>query len=336
MHWKIYLKNGHEFEAVVDHFALVYMVTKMGANEQANQRLTRLCLDLQGYNFRVTHQAGVKHIGADAVSRLLRADEEQFVFSEDQLRDDFEPLTENEKKTLHREFRQDALMLIEMIEKRREENWRAKVELEQEQELREHQEAKTRVTNQDTTEDTAEDTTGSEGAESNIMTTEEGVTVNIDRLKVNAIRTYHSIQHLGANRDVSYLGMSREHSLAQKQLKINRMRAELMRRENQLVQETMDKARQDVKDKTHWDVESLIAMQTRKVKQNLRREELKKRALIEANVDINERDTEFFGNEDSDAENDYVSVNDENEEEDLLDEDSPEWEERSEAYINSK
>jgi len=130
LHWKIYLRNGHQFNAVVDHYALVYMVVQM-SSEQQNHRLLQLCLDLQGFNFSVTHQAGIKHIGADAVSRLLRNNEEPYVRDEDVLRDDWGPLTEAEKSKLHRDFDKDALLLIETINAKRE---RAQQELEEERE----------------------------------------------------------------------------------------------------------------------------------------------------------------------------------------------------------
>jgi hypothetical protein len=50
MHFDVYLRNGFDFDAIVDHYALVYMVTKMCSVEQ-NQRLLRICLDLQTYSF---------------------------------------------------------------------------------------------------------------------------------------------------------------------------------------------------------------------------------------------------------------------------------------------
>eukprot|EP01034_Spumella_vulgaris_P022164 gene22164-28272_t len=120
LHWQVYLRNGHEFEVFVDHFALVYMVTKMGASEQTNQRLLRLCLDLQGFHFSVTHVAGVRHLGADAVSRLLRHGEMPYVRDADDLREDFGPLTEEEKSRLQQEYSEDAWYLIRTINEHRE------------------------------------------------------------------------------------------------------------------------------------------------------------------------------------------------------------------------
>ncbi len=119
LHWKNYLRNGHKFEVIVDHYALVYMVTKMGS-EQQNQRLLRLCLDLQGFDFTVTHQSGTKHLGADAVSRLLQTDEEPWVRDEDDLRDDWGPLTEHEKSLIERQWHVDAKFMIDTINEHRE------------------------------------------------------------------------------------------------------------------------------------------------------------------------------------------------------------------------
>ncbi len=118
LHWKVYLRNHHEFHVIVDHYALVYMVTKMGS-EQQNQRLQRLCLDLQGFRFKVTHQSGVKHIGADAVSRLLRNDEEHHVWSEESLRDDWGPLSEKDKLYCEKLFPTDAELVIKTIDEKR-------------------------------------------------------------------------------------------------------------------------------------------------------------------------------------------------------------------------
>ena len=47
LYWRVYLQNGLPFETIVDHYALVYMVTKMSGSE-GNLRLHNLCLGLQG------------------------------------------------------------------------------------------------------------------------------------------------------------------------------------------------------------------------------------------------------------------------------------------------
>jgi len=70
MHWAAYLSNGIPFEVVVDHRALVYLVT--APTQTANRRLLRYVLDLQGFNFSVIYQKGTKHLQADAVSRLFQ------------------------------------------------------------------------------------------------------------------------------------------------------------------------------------------------------------------------------------------------------------------------
>jgi hypothetical protein len=92
IHWQVYLLNGLEFEVIVDHYALVYMVTKAGGAE-AQQRLVRLCLDLQQFTFKVIHRNGVCHLDADAVSRLLGKDDQPYVRQANELCDDSTPLT---------------------------------------------------------------------------------------------------------------------------------------------------------------------------------------------------------------------------------------------------
>eukprot|EP01034_Spumella_vulgaris_P037747 gene37747-46577_t len=132
LHWKTYLRNGHPFKAVVDHYALVYMVTKM-ASEQQNQRLNRLCLDLQGFNFSVQHIAGEKHLAADAISRMLRQGEAPYVRDENELRDDWGPLKEWEVKQLNEEYTQDAPEMVKIIDEfraqRKESKERAQADL---------------------------------------------------------------------------------------------------------------------------------------------------------------------------------------------------------------
>jgi hypothetical protein len=96
LHWKTYLQCGCPFEVITDHYALVYMVTKMSPTTAGNNRLTKLCIELQGYTFGVTHRSGKSHIDADAVSRLLSTDMEYPILTEDQLRDDNLPPGEKE------------------------------------------------------------------------------------------------------------------------------------------------------------------------------------------------------------------------------------------------
>ena len=45
IHWRVYLQNGIPFEVIVDHYALVYVVTKM-SDAIGNLRLNTLCLGL--------------------------------------------------------------------------------------------------------------------------------------------------------------------------------------------------------------------------------------------------------------------------------------------------
>jgi hypothetical protein len=89
------------FDAVVDHYALVYMVTRMSGSLQ-NQRLLRLCLDLQNFTFRVVHRKGKDNWDADAISRLMQIDEVVRVNTIDGLRTDTSTLTEEERHHLLR------------------------------------------------------------------------------------------------------------------------------------------------------------------------------------------------------------------------------------------
>ena len=121
LHWKIYLQCGQAFEVIVDHYALAYMVTKMGTIE-ANRRLTTLCLDLQGYRFTVIHRKGGEHLDADAVSRLLHVGEPAIVYSEDDLRDDIGPLSKEDQQLLENKFGSlNATVLENIIDRHREE-----------------------------------------------------------------------------------------------------------------------------------------------------------------------------------------------------------------------
>ena len=115
-HWDPYLQNGLEFIVVTDHYALVYMVTKTGGD--AHQRLARLCMDLQGYTCTVKHRSGEKNLLADAVSRLFRVNDIPPVLTIDELRDDFGPLTEEEKAKFEH-FGTEQGFIIETIEDHR-------------------------------------------------------------------------------------------------------------------------------------------------------------------------------------------------------------------------
>ena len=59
-----------------------------------------LCLELQGFTFSVIHRKGALHLDADAVSRLLQKVEVAHILTEEDLRDDMNPLTEKEKTML--------------------------------------------------------------------------------------------------------------------------------------------------------------------------------------------------------------------------------------------
>ena len=102
LHWHNYLSVGAPFEVVVDHYALVYMVTKPAGDTYG--RLARLCLDIQSYTFTIIHRSGALHLDADGVSRLLRKNEVAYVYTADDLRDDIGPLTPEERAYLRREY----------------------------------------------------------------------------------------------------------------------------------------------------------------------------------------------------------------------------------------
>ncbi len=114
LHWKVFLQNGRHFQVVADHFALIYMVTRSGS-EQQNQRLLRLCLDLQGFSFSVTHISGVRHLAADAVSRLLRTNDIPYINTVDELRDDWGPLPPEKVASYHRTYGPEAQFIIDTI-----------------------------------------------------------------------------------------------------------------------------------------------------------------------------------------------------------------------------
>jgi hypothetical protein len=74
-HWGHYLRNNMEFTVVTDHYALVYMLVK--ATKSRNGRLEGYIRYLQDYYFGVTHRAGLKHLDADAISRLFQYGDER-------------------------------------------------------------------------------------------------------------------------------------------------------------------------------------------------------------------------------------------------------------------
>ena len=70
MNWSPYLQNGLKFEVVVDHLALIYLVTSPG--QTANKRLINYAVNMQGFQFKVIYRKGKVHVDADSISRLLR------------------------------------------------------------------------------------------------------------------------------------------------------------------------------------------------------------------------------------------------------------------------
>ena len=115
LHWQVYLLNGRIFDVIVDHYALVYMVTKAGGAE-AQQRLLRLCLDLQQFTFNVIHRSGKDHLDADAVSRLLGKDDQPYVRTANELRDDTQPLTMAELEYIAKTYGKDCELVRKALE----------------------------------------------------------------------------------------------------------------------------------------------------------------------------------------------------------------------------
>lgn len=68
-HWARYLRV-QEFAAIVDHHALLYLVTQ--PSKTSNVRLLNWISELHNYRFNIYYRPGKKHLDADAVSRLLR------------------------------------------------------------------------------------------------------------------------------------------------------------------------------------------------------------------------------------------------------------------------
>ena len=67
-HWAPYLRIA-KFTAVVDHHALIFLITKPAKTN--NGRILHWISDLLEFHFDVVHRAGKLHLDADAVSRLL-------------------------------------------------------------------------------------------------------------------------------------------------------------------------------------------------------------------------------------------------------------------------
>ena len=77
-HWSPYLRL-QKFTAVVDHHALIWLVTRPART--SNGRILHWIADLMEYHFDIVHRAGKLHVDADAVSRLLHYQEMAKEFS---------------------------------------------------------------------------------------------------------------------------------------------------------------------------------------------------------------------------------------------------------------
>jgi hypothetical protein len=69
MHWAMYLRNGKPFSVVVDHQALLYLVK--GQGRLTNRKILNMLMNLQEFRFSVIYRDGLRHLDADAISRLL-------------------------------------------------------------------------------------------------------------------------------------------------------------------------------------------------------------------------------------------------------------------------
>jgi hypothetical protein len=73
IHWDKFIRNGLSFRVIVDHKALLWLVTRK--TKTANGRIISWILQLQDYDFEILHRNGIDHLDADAISRLLHFDD---------------------------------------------------------------------------------------------------------------------------------------------------------------------------------------------------------------------------------------------------------------------
>ena len=109
--WGVYLRHGPTFKVYSDHRALIYMLTT--SIRTANRVVMRYILDLQEYNFSLHYKKGTLNLEADAVSRLLRYDDESIFFPKtaDELRDDKGPLLTKSEQYMAKQMMKDWLWL---------------------------------------------------------------------------------------------------------------------------------------------------------------------------------------------------------------------------------
>ena len=69
MDWAMYLRNGKPFSVVVDHQALLYLVKEQG--RLTNRKILNMLMNLQEFRLSVIYRDGLRHLDADAISRLL-------------------------------------------------------------------------------------------------------------------------------------------------------------------------------------------------------------------------------------------------------------------------
>jgi hypothetical protein len=73
MHWAPLLNSGIPFTFVVDHLTLVDLIAAPVTSE--NRKIIMMMLNLQEFNFEIEYLKGGQHVDADAVSRLLRLED---------------------------------------------------------------------------------------------------------------------------------------------------------------------------------------------------------------------------------------------------------------------
>ena len=105
------MRHGPTFKVYSDHRALIYMLTT--SIRTANRVVMRYILDLQEYNFSLHYKKGTLNLEADAVSRLLRYDDESIFFPKtaDELRDDKGPLLTKSEHYMAKQMMTDWLWL---------------------------------------------------------------------------------------------------------------------------------------------------------------------------------------------------------------------------------
>ena len=119
-HWAPYLRIA-KFTAVVDHHALVFLITKTAKTN--NGRIIHWISDLLEFLFDVVHRAGKLHLDADAVLRLLNNNDMGTEFAVDRHdipnMDSCSPATAFDLKDMQRQYYELILQFTENYEQYR-------------------------------------------------------------------------------------------------------------------------------------------------------------------------------------------------------------------------